>query len=71
MLREFKTTLGTVDVAKDVLATYIGLSATNCFGVVGMSSTPINDGFATLLGRDSISRAVEFVEIGDALLVNV
>ena len=52
MLREFKTTLGTVDVAKDVLATYIGLSATNCFGVVGMSSKTIKDGFATLLGRD-------------------
>ena len=71
MLREFKTTLGTVDVAKDVLATYIGLSATNCFGVVGMSSKTIKDGFATLLGRDSISRGVEIVEKGDALQVNV
>ena len=52
MLREFKTTLGTVDVAKDVLATYIGLSATNCFGVVGMSSKTIKDGFAKPWGGD-------------------
>ena len=57
MLREFKTDLGMVDVARDVLATYIGLSATNCF--------------ATLLGRDSVSRGVEIAEKDDSLQVNV
>lgn len=71
MSREFKTNLGTVDVAKDVLATHIGLAATNCFGVVGMSSKTLKDGFATLLGRDSISRGVEIIEKDDSLQVNV
>ena len=71
MLREFKTELGTIDVAKEVLATHIGLSATNCFGVVGMSSKTLKDGFATLLGRDSVSRGVEIIEKDDSLQVNV
>ena len=71
MLREFKTDLGMVDVARDVLATYIGLSATNCFGVVGMSSKTLKDGFATLLGRDSVSRGVDIAEKDDSLQVNV
>ncbi len=71
MSREFKTNLGTIDVARDVLATHIGLAASNCFGVVGMSSKTLKDGFATLLGRDSVSRGVEIIEKDDSLQVNV
>jgi uncharacterized alkaline shock family protein YloU len=63
--------LGAIYISKDILATYIGLSATGCFGVVGMSSKTLKDGFATLLGKDSISRGVEIVDKDDTLQVNV
>lgn len=70
-MREIETELGNVEVAKEVLATYIGLSAANCFGVVGMSSKTLKDGFATLLGRDSVSRGVEISEKDGELVANV
>lgn len=71
MARNINTDLGTIEISKDTLATYIGLAATNCFGVVGMSSKTLKDGFATLLGKDSISRGVEIIEKDDTLQVNV
>lgn len=70
-MREFVTELGSVDIAKEVLATYVGLAATNCFGVVGMSSKTLKDGFATLLGRESVSKGVEIVERDGGLAVSV
>lgn len=62
---------GTIEVSREVLATYIGLSATNCFGVVGMASKTLKDGMASLLGRDSISRGVEIIDKEGAPQVNV
>lgn len=70
-MREFVTELGSVDIAKEVLATYVGLAATNCFGVVGMSSKTLKDGFATLLGRESVSKGVEIAERDGGLAVSV
>lgn len=71
MLKIADTDLGAADVSREVLATYIGLAATNCFGVVGMSSKTLKDGVASLLGRDSVSRGVEIIETEDAPQVNV
>lgn len=70
-MREFVTELGSVDIAKEVLAIYVGLAATNCFGVVGMSSKTLKDGFATLLGRESVSKGVEIAERDGGLAVSV
>ncbi len=62
---------GTIEVSREVLAMYIGLAATNCFGVVGMASKTLKDGMASLLGRDSFSRGVEIVEKDEEPQVNV
>lgn len=70
-MRGYVTELGAVDIAKEVLATHIGLAASNCFGVVGMSSKTLKDGVASLLGRDSVSRGVEINEKDGGLAVSV
>lgn len=63
MIKVSDTDLGAITVSREVLANYIGLAATNCFGVVGMSSKNLKDGMAALLGRESISRGVEITDV--------
>lgn len=52
------TNLGNVQVDKEVIAKYAGSSAVECFGVVGMASVNVKDGFARLLKRDSLTHGV-------------
>ena len=52
------TDLGNVQIDKDVIAKYAGSSAVECFGVVGMASVNVKDGFAKLLKRESLTHGV-------------
>lgn len=49
---------GEVLIDNDVLAKYAGSSAVECFGVVGMASVNMKDGFVKLLKRDNLSHGV-------------
>ena len=40
------TNLGNVQIDKDVIAKYAGSSAVECFGIVGMATVSVKDGFA-------------------------
>jgi len=48
--------IGKVKVAEEVVAVIAGAAAVECYGLVGMASRKLTDGFAELLGRDSLSR---------------
>lgn len=50
------TDLGNIDISTDVIATICGGAATECYGVVGMASQKMMDGFYDLLGKDNYSR---------------
>ena len=52
------TNLGNVQIDKDVIAKYAGSSAVECFGIVGMASVNVKDGFAKLLKRESLTHGV-------------
>ena len=52
------TKLGSVQIDKEVIAKYAGSSAVECFGIVGMASVNVKDGFAKLLKRDSLTHGV-------------
>jgi len=58
------TNLGDVLIENDVLATYAGSAAVECFGVVGMAAVNVKDGFAKLLRRENLSRGVN-VSVND------
>ena len=58
------TELGHVSVDADVIATYAGSVACECFGIVGMASLSVKDGLAKLLKGDNVSRGVS-VKIDD------
>ena len=53
------TNLGNVQIDKEVIAKYAGSSAVECFGVVGMATVNVKDGFAKLLKRESLTHGVE------------
>ena len=50
--------LGDVNISEDVIATYAGSVAVECFGVVGMAVINMKDGLAWLLNKDTLNRGV-------------
>ena len=53
------TNYGNVQIDKEVIAKYAGSSAVECFGIVGMATINVKDGFAKLLKRESLTHGVE------------
>ena len=53
--------LGQIVIDPDVLAMYAGSVAVECFGIVGMASMNMKDGFVRLLKRDSITHGIRVV----------
>lgn len=52
------TNIGEITIDTEVIAQYAGSSAIECFGVVGMASVNMKDGFVKLLKRDNLSHGV-------------
>lgn len=52
------THLGKVTIDHEVIATYAGSVAVECFGIVGMAAVNMKDGLVKLLKRDYITRGI-------------
>jgi uncharacterized alkaline shock family protein YloU len=50
--------LGEVVINPDVIATYAGSVAVECFGIVGMAIFNVKDGLVRLLKKDSLERGL-------------
>ena len=59
MIAEFENELGKVIISKDSIAKIAGLTAMECYGVIGMASKNIKEGIVKLLGIESLTRGVE------------
>lgn len=68
MGKEINNNLGKIDISEEVIATIAGAAAVECYGLVGMSSRKISDGFTELLGRENLARGV-MVKIDDNQVV--
>ncbi|AHF07628.1 Asp23/Gls24 family envelope stress response protein [Desulfitobacterium metallireducens] len=68
MGKEINNNLGKIDISEEVIATIAGAAAVECYGLVGMSSRKITDGFTELLGRENLARGV-MVKIDDNQVV--
>lgn len=58
------TQMGNIVIDKEVIAQYAGSVAVECFGIVGMASVNMKDGFVKLLKKDSITHGIS-VKIQD------
>lgn len=51
--------LGTIVVDPEVVATYAGTVAVECFGIVGMAAMGMKDGIVHLLKRENLKRGIQ------------
>lgn len=49
---------GEIIIDSDVIATYAGSVAVECFGIVGMAAISMKDGLVKLLRRDSLKHGI-------------
>lgn len=68
MKGHMNTDMGKVVVNSDVIATYAGSVAVECFGIVGMAAVSMTDGLVKLLKKEKITRGI-FVAIHENKIV--
>ena len=56
--------LGEIQISSDVIAMYAGMTAVECFGIVGMAAVSMKDGLGKLLKRESLAHGIN-VEVED------
>ena len=56
---QLTNSLGTVTIDPEVIATYAGSVAVECFGIVGMAAVNMKDGLVKLLKRDYLSHGIQ------------
>jgi len=59
MASKFKNDYGTVSIDDSVLATIAGVSAMECYGIVGMASKNATEGFFELVKWENLSKGVK------------
>ena len=59
--------LGQIVIDTDVIATYAGSVAVECFGIIGMAAVSMKDGLVKLLHRDSLKHGIRFFRTGFAM----
>ena len=50
--------LGEIQISSDVIAMYAGMTAVECFGIVGMAAVSMKDGLVKLLRKDSLKHGI-------------
>lgn len=66
------TSLGSINISEDAIATLTGQAITECYGVVGMASRHIfGDRIAELLRRENYGKGVVVDQSADGLTITV
>ena len=60
--------LGRIEVSPRVVASIVGHTANECYGIVGMAARGLRDGLAERLNRDNLHRGVD-IEVTEGGLV--
>lgn len=58
MKGRMNTGMGEITINTDVIATYAGSVAVECFGIVGMAAVNMKDGLVKLLKKDSLKHGI-------------
>ncbi|SDB09175.1 Uncharacterized conserved protein YloU, alkaline shock protein (Asp23) family [Pseudobutyrivibrio sp. YE44] len=58
MQGQMETELGKIIIDTDVIATYAGSVAVECFGIVGMAAVNMKDGLVKLLKKDYLNHGI-------------
>ena len=55
MSAKLENQYGTISIENEVIARIAGLTAIDCYGIVGMAAKNVKDGFVQLLKRESLT----------------
>ena len=58
MKGRMNTGMGEITINTDVIATYAGSVAVECFGIVGLAAVNMKDGLVKLLKKDSLKHGI-------------
>ncbi|MDE7311562.1 MAG: Asp23/Gls24 family envelope stress response protein [Eubacterium sp.] len=58
MKGQFENEYGRVMIGSEVIATYAGSVAVECFGIVGMAAVNVKDGIVRLLKKDYLTHGI-------------
>ncbi len=64
------TSLGSIQIDDAVVAQYAGTVATECFGIVGMTTVNVKDGLARLLKKDSVNHGIAIKTEGNKITID-
>lgn len=65
MKGQLDTQFGKILIDEDVIATYAGSVAVECFGIVGMAAVNMKDGLVKLLKRDYLTHGISVIVEAD------
>ena len=68
MQGQMETELGKIVIDTDVIATYAGSVAVECFGIVGMAAVNMKDGLVKLLKKDYLNHGINAVISDDNVI---
>ena len=57
--------MGEIRISSEVIALYAGMTAVECFGIVGMEAVSMKDGLVKLLKRESLTKGIH-VKVEDS-----
>ena len=61
MQGQIENDLGRIEINPDVISTYAGSVAVECFGIVGMAAVNMKDGLVKLLKKDYLNHGINVV----------
>ena len=68
---QFENSLGTVSIDSEVVATYAGSVAVECFGIVGMAAVNMKDGLVKLLKKDYLHHGISVkIEVNNRITLD-
>ncbi|MBQ8627231.1 MAG: Asp23/Gls24 family envelope stress response protein [Agathobacter sp.] len=70
MKGQMDTQYGKVLIDENVIATYAGSVAVECFGIVGMAAINMKDGLVKLLKRDYLNHGIS-VTVDEENMINI
>lgn len=70
MKGQMDTQYGKILIGDDVIATYAGSVAVECFGIVGMAAVNMKDGLVKLLKRDYLTHGIN-VDVDDENMITI
>ncbi len=66
-LPNIKNDFGNIFIDKDVIARIAGFAAMECYGIVGMASKNMKDGFVQLLKKENLTKGIKLYSVDNLI----